>query len=128
MQQLRLYLGLCRNGFNPCFNGSCSRISPASSIFKAQSGFNPCFNGSCSRMPLLRHPFSRHNRVSILVLMDLARECEYKWLIRDQKMSFNPCFNGSCSRMLLFVFFVLAPFGFNPCFNGSCSRITGTGQ
>ena len=36
-------------------------------------GFNPCFNGSCSRM-LQETESSQTQQVSILVLMDLAHE------------------------------------------------------
>ena len=36
--------------------------------------------------------------VSILVLMDLARE-SWQFIIAYIRSSFNPCFNGSCSRI-----------------------------
>ena len=36
--------------FNPCFNGSCSRIGFVICRVIDLSSFNPCFNGSCSRM------------------------------------------------------------------------------
>ena len=36
--------------------------------------FNPCFNGSCSRIHAFPHASGYPHMVSILVLMDLARE------------------------------------------------------
>ena len=38
-----------------------------------EKGFNPCFNGSCSRITTQSIPGDT-SEVSILVLMDLARE------------------------------------------------------
>ena len=89
-------------------------------------GFNPCFNGSCSRILSIRCVISKASevKVSILVLMDLALELSYYNSYNVAITSFNPCFNGSCSRIS-----PTAPSGFdekkgfNPCFNGSCSRM-----
>ncbi len=84
--------------------------------------FNPCFNGSCSRIFCSRG-FKIAYSVSILVLVDLAHEFLLIFRIISQHPCFNPCFSGSCSRM----FSVHGMQGivscFNPCFSGSCSRI-----
>ncbi|AAM30251.1 hypothetical protein MM_0555 [Methanosarcina mazei Go1] len=61
--------------------------------------------------------------VSILVLMDLAREFSQILAGKDKAISFNPCFNGSCSRICMCTHGVHIRRSFNPCFNGSCSRI-----
>ena len=62
--------------------------------------------------------------VSILVLMDLARESLIVHGADVSKRGFNPCFNGSCSRIVHFALIGLVlGRSFNPCFNGSCSRI-----
>ena len=67
-----------RNGvrsFNPCFSGSCSRISMVCGKLSDGRSFNPCFSGSCSRIDYIS--------------------------IDDEMLdnSFNPCFSGSCSRI-----------------------------
>jgi hypothetical protein len=36
--------------FNPCFNGSCSRMKHTEGRVSNTPSFNPCFNGSCSRI------------------------------------------------------------------------------
>jgi len=41
---------LAKLGFNPCFNGSCSRIKQFPDESIDAISFNPCFNGSCSRI------------------------------------------------------------------------------
>ena len=64
-----------RISFNPCFNGSCSRIVLPSNLHYREQSFNPCFNGSCSRISATIFVASVPVKVSILVLMDLAREC-----------------------------------------------------
>ncbi len=85
--------------FNPCFNGSCSRIHGLASSYSLNySSFNPCFNGSCSR-------------ISNLIIIHVQKTC------------FNPCFNGSCSRIDPKSILVMLQLCFNPCFNGSCSRM-----
>ena len=84
--------------------------------------------------------------VSILVLVDLAHEFEFRTIEEFIFQRFNPCFSGSCSRILLsrtlqlctrvsiLVLVDLAHeceslvyttdiISFNPCFSGSCSRI-----
>ncbi|AAM33061.1 hypothetical protein MM_3365 [Methanosarcina mazei Go1] len=38
-------------GFNPCFSGSCSRITKGTDYKTFCESFNPCFSGSCSRIP-----------------------------------------------------------------------------
>ena len=63
--------------------------------------------------------------VSILVLMDLAREFNIPSIEISGAESFNPCFNGSCSRIQMKSDITGSVTGFNPCFNGSCSRIRG---
>ena len=135
--------------FNPCFNGSCSRICVCAghSANVKDCGFNPCFNGSCSRISKVfsqdiaipyvsilvlmdlarefkrRRGAQRGMYVSILVLMDLAREFSLEDDFDDDDLGFNPCFNGSCSRILIRSVIKSYVFSFNPCFNGSCSRI-----
>ncbi len=133
--------------FNPCFSGSCSRIYTCVSLLHYTYSFNPCFSGSCSRMRLLLRCLLLSHCVSILVLVDLARELplfnfkgvsaivsilvlvdlarESQAHIRkqEQKPSFNPCFSGSCSRILLLFHIRRRLFCFNPCFSGSCSRM-----
>ena len=89
-----------KSGFNPCFSGSCSRILDISRFFQALLSFNPCFSGSCSR---IRGAIPTKNGF-----------CD----------SFNPCFSGSCSRIYPQVEQSLLDGCFNPCFSGSCSRIT----
>ncbi|WP_455709824.1 hypothetical protein, partial [Methanosarcina mazei] len=61
--------------------------------------------------------------VSILVLVDLAREFYQKGFDPEQCLCFNPCFSGSCSRIFAVVDWEGIIDGFNPCFSGSCSRI-----
>jgi len=84
--------------FNPCFNGSCIRMQARQFLLFLLRCFNPCFNGSCIRIKrdILR---PQQNRVSILVLMDLA----FEWFGNNTHESgcwcFNPCFNGSCIRI-----------------------------
>jgi len=39
------------------------------------------------------------NNVSILVLVDLAREFSNCHAVDPEEFSFNPCFSGSCSRI-----------------------------
>ncbi len=114
---------------------------------KIRGCFNPCFNGSCSRilgcmrsMGLsivsilvlmdLAHEFpglaqaTDVEKVSILVLMDLAHESSKIRGVGRSKPCFNPCFNGSCSRIEGRLKAGAAINGsFNPCFNGSCSRM-----
>ena len=55
--------------------------------------------------------------VSILVLMDLAREFPIHLSRNPAFHSFNPCFNGSCSRMRpLFQEYQNQRFGFQSLF------------
>ncbi|AAM30249.1 hypothetical protein MM_0553 [Methanosarcina mazei Go1] len=65
----------------------------------SEAGFNPCFNGSCSRICRLHEGAQQGRFVSILVLMDLARELIGSLMQKSPESSFNPCFNGSCSRI-----------------------------
>ena len=90
---------------------------------KLNRSFNPCFNGSCSRIGHRIFKKAELRNVSILVLMDLAREYSPPSLGVPSGRRFNPCFNGSCSRMNNRKTFREAYYRFNPCFNGSCSRI-----
>ena len=60
--------------------------------------FNPCFRGSCSRISILGIRIVEGEE-SILVLVDLARESCNDCTEKDQKVRFNPCFSGSCSRI-----------------------------
>ena len=60
--------------FNPCFNGSCSRIEKIHGETPDHWSFNPCFNGSCSRIIIQEPHKPLAPVVSILVLMDLAHE------------------------------------------------------
>ena len=63
-------------------------------------------------------------RVSILVLVDLAHEYSQISSVKIILYGFNPCFSGSCSRILeAFQEYPTARCSFNPCFSGSCSRI-----
>ena len=110
--------------FNPCFNGSCSRMWYYTFVSREAVSFNPCFNGSCSRIYLFPSLLYANSLVSILVLMDLAHEWSRQCLMLLSLSGFNPCFNGSCSRILTWLSPDAGNFGFNPCFNGSCSRIT----
>ena len=86
-------------------------------------GFNPCFNGSCSRILSSQVSMWTEKDVSILVLMDLALECFSLYTFTHSLYCFNPCFNGSCSRIAFIVSVPTDAPGFNPCFNGSCSRM-----
>ena len=85
--------------------------------------FNPCFSGSCSRIPVPAWIRDELNLVSILVLVDLAREFAMVSismtaqdvsilvlvdLARESGASVSSMVSSSC---------------FNPCFSGSCSRI-----
>ena len=45
--------------------------------------------------------YDTENGVSILVLVDLARESASAAGLLSNAGSFNPCFSGSCSRMHL---------------------------
>jgi len=63
------------------------------------AGFNPCFSGSCSRIQLDGLPALSEAIVSILVLVDLAREFIQVDIKHGTNICFNPCFSGSCSRM-----------------------------
>ena|GEM_PF-4294330 len=111
-------------GFNPCFNGSCSRILWKSPTHISRSSFNPCFNGSCSRISYTKYFFPLYSVVSILVLMDLALELYFACIVCIVHGGFNPCFNGSCSRIKFSKAKKQDCYqSFNPCFNGSCSRI-----
>ena len=85
--------------FNPCFSGSCSRISTKTPASMILSCFNPCFSGSCSRIPRREDRSIKQCCVSILVLVDLAHEYCLKLASSFARNCFNPCFSGSCSRM-----------------------------
>ena len=63
------------------------------------------------------------DKVSILVLVDLARELSIGSPYIGLEIGFNPCFSGSCSRIKYLVRNKSILRGFNPCFSGSCSRI-----
>ena len=111
-------------GFNPCFSGSCSRISQGVMRLGRLESFNPCFSGSCSR---ISERFQRVNdgyNVSILVLVDLAHESGSTLDRATEIASFNPCFSGSCSRIWKNGNWYTHFSSFNPCFSGSCSRIS----
>jgi len=114
--------------FNPCFNGSCSRILFRVGTGFPTAGFNPCFNGSCSRINNQFQKSPDADFVSILVLMDLAHEFLSNIRQLVTHFGFNPCFNGSCSRIFIHSFLFLFSLSFNPCFNGSCSRIFSSSQ
>ncbi len=88
-----------RNCFNPCFSGSCSRISLKAAGYSDAESFNPCFSGSCSRILELLGHNPQAVCVSILVLVDLARELYIALKSQILECSFNPCFSGSCSRI-----------------------------
>ena len=68
-------------------------------LSKTTKSFNPCFNGSCSRISYREKRNCEQSIVSILVLMDLALECPHLWKKLTGNDCFNPCFNGSCSRI-----------------------------
>ena len=86
-------------GFNPCFSGSCIRISLSRFEKAYTGGFNPCFSGSCIRILTLWAEQTSQELVSILVLVDLAFEFGIMGRITAHIMSFNPCFSGSCIRI-----------------------------
>jgi len=109
--------------FNPCFNGSCSRILYAPDpIFGDEIVSILVLMDLAHEYILFYFPY-RKTFVSILVLMDLAHEYLLGVILKAARISFNPCFNGSCSRIASNPGGVGHEWGFNPCFNGSCSRI-----
>jgi len=61
------------DGFNPCFDGFCSKTAIRTSAFVTfATGFNPCFDGFCSKTVLFSSSPLLPAWVSILVLMDFA--------------------------------------------------------
>ncbi len=83
--------------------------------------FNPCFNGSDSKSSPATANLSGHP-VSILVLMEVTLKVLSATWRKANYHGFNPCFNGSDSKRAF-----LAPLSatlpcFNPCFNGSDSK------
>ena|GEM_PF-1000671 len=74
--------------FNPCFSGSCIRITKNQEQAFVSQSFNPCFSGSCIRIRTLCILLQVRREVSILVLVDLAFEYEKDELtIREPKVS-----------------------------------------
>ena len=72
--------------------------------FEEITSFNPCFNGSCSRiLDTIAKKYGLF--VSILVLMDLAHEFYRVFHQPIRSNCFNPCFNGSCSRIISKIFY-----------------------
>ena len=137
--------------FNPCFDGWCSGSRPTNQLTSWTYCFNPCFDGWCSgsyHLPATNCKF----RVSILVLMDGAREArnQYQYLIGLICVSILVLMDGAredvISHLQTTTIWVsilvlmdgareaLSIFGndtnwngFNPCFDGWCSgRVLGT--
>ena len=98
MKVLRL-IYISHQGFNPCFSGSCSRIF----VCYACTWFILWFQSLFQWILLTNRPdlflWQTLSYVSILVLVDLAHECEEHLIPKSQCRSFNPCFSGSCSRI-----------------------------
>ena len=65
-----------RTSFQSLFQWILLANSILKGIYQMKTwSFNPCFSGSCSRMLSEIHRSVRNTDVSILVLVDLAREC-----------------------------------------------------
>ncbi len=108
--------------------------------------FNPCFSGSCSRIAEYVGLTFRKVDVSILVLVDLAREYDssfsytlycmfqslFQWILLANSFIHN-VISLWYQFQSLFQWILLANqqqsskrltlMSFNPCFSGSCSRI-----
>ena len=87
------------SSFNPCFNGSCSRISQKPTAQKKLTSVSILVLMDLALELGSGVRFRIQVIVSILVLMDLALEFHISILRFDRRYSFNPCFNGSCSRI-----------------------------
>ena len=62
--------------------------------------FNPCCDGSCFGIPCTRSRKRIANRVSILVVMEVALELTANsQIFHVGYLSFNPCCDGSCFGM-----------------------------
>ena len=84
--------------------------------------FNPCSLGCCSESFFERCKNQRWNKVSILVLLDVALKVGD---IGDQEFwfwSFNPCSLGCCSERTGSCSSEFAVSSFNPCSLGCCSE------
>ena len=63
----------------------------------------------------------RCQRVSILVLVDVALRPSAQVAYPLLRTSFNPCFSGCCSSTVPSAAILPELIGFNPCFSGCCS-------
>jgi len=85
-------------GFNPCFDGFCSKTKLQPRKKRKQFRFNPCFDGFCSKTRYIRKKGKRSMEVSILVLMDFALKLNTDYPEKFIEDCFNPCFDGFCSK------------------------------
>ena len=60
------------NGFNPCFSGCRSAISPIVCSPYSLLSFNPCFSGCRSAIEYIVTVQKQRAEVSILVLVDVG--------------------------------------------------------
>jgi len=86
-------------GFNPCFDGFCSKTLPTSATYhRFVDSFNPCFDGFCSKTLMIWKDMVVELVVSILVLMDFALKPCFYFVFIIVPLCFNPCFDGFCSK------------------------------
>ena len=86
-------------GFNPCSRG-CGARSRIESVFNLLDGlcFNPCSRGCGARSRLPLQSRGNDNKVSILVLVDVALEVRGVHWHKYVVLSFNPCSRGCGAR------------------------------
>ncbi len=62
--------------------------------------FNPCFSGSCSRITQKNYEKHIGRQFQSLFQWILLTNCHQIIYPRCRQCCFNPCFSGSCSRMI----------------------------
>ena len=107
--------------FNPCFDGWCSGRKDLSQHdgFSGMVSILVLMDGA--REEIFGLFLAEKTYVSILVLMDGAREGCSPFITCKFFKCFNPCFDGWCSGSRVFLDPVGQVKGFNPCFDGWCS-------
>ena len=84
-------------GFNPCFDGSEARATPATQIAQQNQRVSILVLMEVKREKLPMWKLGFRPDVSILVLMEVKRETNHSRTTHRER-SFNPCFDGSEAR------------------------------